>query len=97
MKIGRNAAENWEIFDQASPDDVWVHLNSFPSPHVIISEEDVCQESLYEAADACKSRSKFKNVKNIKAVYCRIKHLRKGAEEGVILLPSKGKCGFIKK
>ena len=96
MKIGKNAAENWEIFDQACPEDIWVHLNSFPSPHVIVSEEDVCDDSIRKAADACKLHSKFKNLKNIKAVYCRVKYLQKGAEVGVILLPSKRKCGFIK-
>jgi predicted ribosome quality control (RQC) complex YloA/Tae2 family protein len=28
IKIGRNAIENWKLIDDASPDDVWFHLDS---------------------------------------------------------------------
>ena len=37
--IGENANENWELLDylrQINDEYIWFHLNSFPSPYVIM-------------------------------------------------------------
>ena len=38
--IGENAEENWKIIDFNS-NYTWLHLNSFPSCHVIIQSDDI--------------------------------------------------------
>lgn len=37
--VGRSAKENWELLDKAKAEDqnyIWFHLESFPSPYVIM-------------------------------------------------------------
>ena len=96
MKIGKNAAENWEIFEEAGEEDIWVHLKSFPSPHVIIKEEDINEKNILEASNLCKNSSKFKSLKNIKIVNCKVKYLQKGDTTGVIIILRPRKCNYVK-
>jgi len=96
MKIGKNAVENWAIFDDACQEDTWVHLKSFPSPHVIIKEEDTNDESIEEACNRCKDASKYKNLKGIKVVTCKVKFLEKGDSVGTIIIKRPRKCNYVK-
>ena len=44
----------------------WIHLESFPSSHVIIQEEKPPNSVIVETGLICKQHSKFKNLKNLK-------------------------------
>ena len=96
MRIGKDAAENWKIFDEADEEDVWVHLKSFPSPHVILKEENISEKNILEASHLCKDSSKFKNLKNIKIVNCKVKYLQKGDVVGTIIMLRPRKCNYVK-
>lgn len=51
--IGQNAKENWDLLDKAKAEDkkyIWFHLDSFPSPYVIMwstlkNLEEIIKES----------------------------------------------------
>ena len=73
--IGRNTKENWDLFSQAEPCDLWFHLDEGPSSHVFLPVRDeIKQEEINEAAKLCKNillrmksiNTKIKIIKNIK-------------------------------
>ena len=39
IKIGVNAKNNWELLDDAGKNDLWFHLDNYPSCYVIVSFE----------------------------------------------------------
>ena len=66
--IGQNAQENWNIIDFNSGF-IWLHLNSYPSCHVIIKDDNPSQEILMFAAELCKENTKYRNLRNLKVWY----------------------------
>ena len=67
--IGQNAQDNWDILEHSlkiNENYLWFHLNSFPSPYVIMCStlEDICSNDIndifYYAGDLCKQNSKYK-------------------------------------
>lgn len=93
--IGSNAQENWNIIEKSDPGHVWFHLNSFPSPHVIIRSENPGDEEIVAAAYLCKSKSKYKNIKNVKVVYTRVANIELSDTVGAVNILSKRKCKYI--
>ena len=73
--LGQCAQENWDIIDFES-DFIWLHLNSFPSCHVIIQDESPDNETLQAAAELCKENTKYRNLK-------------KGSDIGSVIYKSK--------
>ena len=86
--IGQNAQENWDIIDFESSY-IWLHLNSFPSCHVIIEDDDPDDDVLLYAAQLCKSNTKYKNLKNIKICHTKCNNLKKGSDIGSVIYKSK--------
>ena len=97
--VGKSAQNNWDLFDKAKGTDIWFHLDSFSSPYVILSNEDITtqlnKKDILECAIACKSNSKYKNVPKLKIVYCRIDNLTKGNIVGSLIIKSRRKCSYI--
>lgn len=94
--MGKDAQGNWDLIVESEPDEVWIHLASFPSPHVVISP-DPTTEQLIEAGNLCRSNSKFKNLKNIKIVYTRIDNLVLVQDQiGCVDFKSKRQCSYMK-
>jgi len=94
--IGKDAQDNWDIINESSPCDIWFHLNSFPSCHVIIRDCTPTQETIQMAAELCKEKSKYKHIKNIKVVYTTISNLELAEVIGSVNIVSRRKCKFIK-
>lgn len=92
--IGKNAQENWDIIDFDS-DDIWLHLNSFPSCHVIIKDNDPDIETITYAAKLCRDNTKYKNLKNLKVCYTKCNNLNKGKDPGSVTYKSKRKVNTI--
>ena len=63
--LGEDKYENWNLLETSSENDLFVHLNSFPSGHVKIETETFNQEIILHAGEICKQHSKYKNLKNI--------------------------------
>lgn len=95
FEIGKNAEDNWRIIKESSGDDLWFHLNSFPSPHVILRNDVDVTEYILECAKLCKLNSKYKNIRNIKIVYTRVDNLEFGDKVGSVNFISKRKCNYV--
>jgi hypothetical protein len=96
--IGQNAQDNWDILEHSlkiNENYLWFHLNSFPSPYVIMccTLEDICSNDIndifYYAGDLCKQNSKYKNLKDIKICYTSLKKLKKTNKIGEIIITGK--------
>ncbi len=40
VKIGQNSRENWNLIENSNQNYIWLHLDSFPSCHVVIEDEN---------------------------------------------------------
>ena len=92
--IGQNAQENWNLIN-FDCDYIWLHLNSFPSCHVIIKDNNPDQEVLEYAAQLCKDNTKYRNLKNLKICYTKYNNLKKGIDIGSVIYKSKRKVKTI--
>ncbi len=85
--IGQRDQENWDIINFNS-DYIWLHLNSFPSCHVIIKDNNPDEEVLNYAANLCKNHTKYKNMKNLYVCYTKCNNLKKGPDVGSVIYKS---------
>jgi|APCry1669190731_1035312.scaffolds.fasta_scaffold80355_2 predicted ribosome quality control (RQC) complex YloA/Tae2 family protein len=103
ISIGKNKTENWGIIDGASSDDLWFHLNDFPSPHVILKTnnltiDEIPNEVIKECCLLCKQYSKYKNMPNdyLKIIYTPVYNIKKGEDIGSVVYKSMKKLLFQK-
>tara|TARA_Y100000389_G_scaffold113691_3_gene110850 strand:- start:14308 stop:14664 length:357 start_codon:yes stop_codon:yes gene_type:complete len=100
--IGTNAKENWQIFDNfknINQDYIWFHLNSFPSPYVIMNSTKNNLEEYYSkneikdileyGAKLCKEYSKYKFLNDLKILYMPLKKLEKTNKIGEVIITGK--------
>lgn len=85
--IGQCAQENWDIIDFDS-NRIWLHLNSYPSCHVIIEDENPNMDTIMYAANLCKDNTKYRNLRNLKVCYTKCNNLIKGPDIGSIIYKS---------
>jgi len=95
LVCGKDAQDNWDIIRDSDPSHTWVHLKSFPSPHVIIRKPDASPSEILDAAAMCKSRSRYKNINNIKVVYTKVDNIVLGDDIGSVVFKSNRKCNYI--
>ena len=95
IKVGDNAAENWKLLN-TNPNFIWLHLDSFPSCHVIIESDNPTKDVILVAANLCKSHTKYKNLKNLKVCITNCGNLKKGINMGSVIFKSKKKVSYIK-
>ena len=99
IEVGQNARENWDLIDNSDNNDLWFHLDEYPSAHVILSQNisklniselnilDYPNQIITIASDYCKSYSKNGiNLKKVKIVYTQLKNLKKGKEIGSVIV-----------
>jgi len=102
--VGTNAKENWDLIDSAEPDDLWFHVEDFPSGHVLIKERFEAKTNLQQihypnqiisiGSQYCKSQSKFKDKKKLKIIYTKISNIKKGKTVGSVFVRN-SQCIFI--
>lgn len=95
-KVGENAKENWELLDNSTENNIFLHLSSFPSGYVIINSNHLTIDMIYIGALLCKNNTKYRNVPNIKVDYCRCSNLVKGDNVGEVIFKSKRQVKQIK-
>lgn len=93
--IGKNKEDNWKIFDEASNNDLWFHLDKFPSCYVIL-KEDFTKDNIYKAAELCKLNTKYRNLRDLLIIYTPKSNLRKGKEIGEVIIKNNKKVNKIK-
>lgn len=76
IKIGKNAKENTEIVKEANKEYYWFHLDKFPSCSLIIEEKEINKEMIINCGKIVKERSKYKNIRNIKINYTKVKNIK---------------------
>jgi len=88
--IGQDCKENWQILDNADPEDRWIHLDDKPSPYVIIHRKDptytINKKDMEYAGGLCIRFSKFKRSKREKICYLACKFVKKGRATGSVNL-----------
>ena len=94
IKVGANADENWMLVD-SNKEYTWLHLNSFPSCHVVIESTEPTQEEIMFAAQLCKQNTKYRNLRNLKICYTTCGNLKKGVKAGSVIYNSKRKVKYI--
>ena len=94
IKVGANADENWMLVD-SNKEYTWLHLNSFPSCHVVIESVEPTQEEIMFAAQLCKQNTKYRNLRNLKIGYTTCGNLKKGVKAGSVIYNSKRKVKYI--
>lgn len=96
--IGQNKHENWKLIDDSDKNDLWFHLDSFQSPHIVLKYNEITSNQIInECCKFCKQHSKFKNFpsNHLKIIYTPINNLKKGTEIGSVLYVSKKKNNYI--
>lgn len=100
VRVGKNAKDNWKILDEASPDDLWFHLDDQPSPYVVLvtSSAEGChtKTDIVACARMCKSRSKAKHEKRVVVVYTPVSNLRKGRATGEAIIVDESQCRYTR-
>jgi len=100
--IGENDKDNWNIIDLAKHENqnyIWFHLNSYPSPHVIMCDTESnikknkidynysWKEYIKTGAQLCidHTSNKYKNIPKLKVIYTEIKNIKKGVKIGEVI------------
>ena len=98
VNIGKNSLENWDLINKSEKNDIWFHLDGYPSPHVVLKYSDNIPENIIvECCELCKSYSKYKNFpsKYIKVIYTKINNIKKGKEVGSVTYINKKENKYI--
>lgn len=95
--VGKNAENNWKIYNESSQTDTIFHLDKFSSPYVIIKIPmiDLTNEQIRTAAELCKSKSKYKNMTNVGVLYTPIANTYLGIKVGSFIIRSNHKKNII--
>ena len=96
IKLGQNSKENGLLVSESKPNHVWIHLESFPSGHVIIQCDEPSHEVLVYAMKTCLDGTKYKNIKNLKASVTLVSNLKLTDVLGEVEFKSKRKVQSLK-
>lgn len=94
-KLGKNKHENWEIIKLSESNDLWFHLNSFPSGHLVLNYNNISKKNIKISSQIVKDNSKYKTIPNVKVVYCPISNIKFGSKIGEVIIKSSKKCKYI--
>jgi predicted ribosome quality control (RQC) complex YloA/Tae2 family protein len=82
--VGETAADNWAIIKAAAKDYYWVHLDKYPSAHVIIEiDVEPTQEELAFAAQLIRDATPKAPLKAT-AIWTQVSNLRLGSKPGEV-------------
>ena len=91
ISIGSNVHENDTLFEQATDDDMWFHIYSFPSAHMWVKGLSVSTDknTLYQIALQLKINSKFKKISSLPIVYATKNNLTRTNTPGALFISGK--------
>lgn len=92
--VGKNAKHNWQLLDESNDNDIWIHVNDYPSSYVIIRSNDniINKEHIKHGCYLCynKTKNKLNNIlnskKRISFTYLECKYVKKGKITGEAIL-----------
>ncbi len=96
IRAGENAQENWDLIDSSAQNDLWFHVKSHPSCHVVVSLENAKNISIKKidpqviryCGSICKAGSKLKHFGSVTIMYTYIKNVKKAEEIGSVTTTS---------
>lgn len=97
--LGQNDVENWKIisdYKKINENYIWMHLDSYPSGHIIILSEIIDNELLKYAGNICKDNTKYRNIPNLKLCYTKLSNIKKGDKAGEVYFKQNKLVNFIK-
>lgn len=74
--VGENKKENDELVRTQNKEYIWIHLENYPSPHVIVKKSILSSKVLYFASTICKKHSKYKKENCISIMYTNLKYVK---------------------
>ena len=80
--VGKNEKDNWDLIQNADASDIWIHLQDYPSPHVVIENISRLESRhIMYGCQLCKQYSKAKKSRvNISVL--EIEYVKKGKVVG---------------
>lgn len=96
IKLGQTAKENTFLVKNSNPNYVWIHLESFPSGHVVIECENPSKEVINYSMNVCLEGTKQKNMKDVKLSVTKISNLKTTDILGEVEFKSKKKVESLK-
>jgi predicted ribosome quality control (RQC) complex YloA/Tae2 family protein len=96
--IGQNAEDNDKLIDNASPNDIWFHVDNKPSCHIIasipnnISKPEI-KYIINQGVVLCKKHS-YPNEKKLPIIFTRVRNIQKTERPGLVFIPED--CKSIK-
>jgi predicted ribosome quality control (RQC) complex YloA/Tae2 family protein len=89
FRIGQCKEDHHQMIDESSPQDLWFHLEDFPSSHIIASvPDDLNREKVKEIIryGIRLSREKSKYGSDVAVVYRRIRDVKKSNVIGEVII-----------
>ncbi len=95
IKYGKNAKENWTLIENASPDDLWFHIDDYPSTHVILEYHESDKINIEDYIDECiklcvektpKIKSYVPKINKVKVIYTKVENIKKGKSVGEVII-----------
>lgn len=90
--VGKNSQNNFDIIDAASPNDLWFHIESESSCHVIASvpieiklDKKQLRQIVTQGAVLCKSKSRYKSNKDVSIIYTKVENITKSQPVGTVI------------
>jgi predicted ribosome quality control (RQC) complex YloA/Tae2 family protein len=80
IKIAENIKDNIELINNSNKDDIWFHLEKYPSFHLSLSpfnKNNVSDTIILQASILCKQSSMFKNFNDINVIYTKFENIYK--------------------
>ena len=91
--IGKDAADNVKILEDAMMSDIWFHIDGHSSAHVIAKIPDdmyfdkkTMLRIIKQGAVVCKEVSKFASHKNVKIIYSMVNDVIPTEEPGRVIV-----------
>ncbi len=89
--VGQNAEENESLVlrGRLHPNNLWFHLQHFPSPHGVLHCEgkEVGDDVIMQCATKVKERSKHKNAARVSVSVLALQYVRRDpAQQGSVIL-----------
>jgi predicted ribosome quality control (RQC) complex YloA/Tae2 family protein len=95
--IGQNSRENTELVKESEPDDLWFHLSTISSPHIILKTESnklLDQVLLKQTASKLYIYKKKHNCDN--AIYTQVKNVRVTTTPGLVETKNTTTINYVK-
>ncbi len=85
--VGKNAADNWKLIENADDTDLWIHLQNTSSSHVIIENtKELTNDHIIFGCELCREHSKERNTKKLRVSVLEKKYVKKGKCVGEAIL-----------